>query len=129
MRGVFAVLALVLVAQVSAQKKYITPKVTGATHEEKNLAHYTKSPTIRGSKQDGGDFKPKIVDDGYFVSNMPPYPVYWGSFVPSHAKMVFKTVSNETISVASVNGLIWTDVTPEEMLLVIHVANDSHCIS
>ena len=47
-----------------------------------------------------------------------------GSLVASHAKIVFKTASNETASVTSVDGLIWTDVTPVEMLPVIQATAD-----
>ena len=47
-----------------------------------------------------------------------------GCLVPSHAEMVFKTASNETVSVTSADGLIWTDVTPVKMLPVIDVTAD-----
>ena len=59
-----------------------------------------------------------------FVHPILVYVLLIGSLVPSHAKLVFKTASNETASVASVDGLIWTDVTPVEMLPVIQATAD-----
>ena len=47
-------------------------------------------------------------------------------FSSSHAALVFTThTSNETLSIPAVDGLLWTDVVPVDMLPVIDVTDDA----